>query len=96
MTVSRGSRPDIPAQALVALPPRPMAARQGFGAMSAGAAAVGAMALGALAIGAIVVFRLSIGRLAVGHAAVRHSHFGKVKIDELVVRKLTVLDQHVH
>ena len=81
----------VPTKALVVIPPEPSPPRRGIGAISAGAAAVGALALGALAIGAVAILRLSIGRMAV-----RHSHLGKVRIDELVVRKLTVLDQHTH
>jgi hypothetical protein len=46
------------------------------------AAALGAVALGAVAIGA-----LAIGRLAVGRARV-----GRLEIDDLVVGRLTVLD----
>jgi hypothetical protein len=82
----------IPADMLVLAPPKPVE-RGHVGAISAGAAAIGALAVGAVAIGALVIFRLAIGRLSVGHGAVRHSHFGKVKIDELVVRKLTVLER---
>jgi hypothetical protein len=57
------------------------------GAAAAGAAAVGAFAVGALAIGA-----LAIGALAISKLTVRHARFGRLEIDELVVRKLRVLE----
>jgi hypothetical protein len=47
-----------------------------------------ALALGALAVGALAIGALAIGRLAIGHARIR-----RLEIDELVVRKLRVIDE---
>ena len=52
------------------------------GAQAAGALAVGALALGAMAIGA-----LAIGRLVIGRSRIR-----RLEIDELVVRRLHIMD----
>ncbi len=51
------------------------------------AVALAATALGALAIGALAIGALAIGRLAVGKARFRH-----LEIDDLIVRRLTVLE----
>jgi len=57
-------------------------------ATSVGAQAVGARSVGALAIGAIAVGALAIGRLAIGRARIR-----RLEIDELVVRRLRIIEQ---
>lgn len=57
-------------------------------AVSVGAQAVGALALAAVAIGALAIGALAIGRLAIGRARVR-----RLEIDELVVRRLRVIEQ---
>jgi len=49
--------------------------------------ALGALALGAAAIGALAIGALAIGRLAVGRAQIRH-----LEIDELVVRRLRIIE----
>ena len=59
-----------------------------FAKIAIGAQAIGAIALGAVAIGALAVGAVAIGRLAIGRARIRH-----VEIDELVVRKLRVIDE---
>jgi hypothetical protein len=62
----------------------------GMGAATAfalGAASAGAIAIGALAIGRIAIGRLAMGRLAMGSGRVR-----RLEIDELVVRRLRVVD----
>lgn len=57
-------------------------------AAATGAHAVGAVALGAIALGALAIGALAIGRLAIGRARIRRLH-----IDELVVRRLRVIEQ---
>jgi hypothetical protein len=54
--------------------------------------AVGGIAIGSLALGAIAVGAFAIGRLSVGGLSVRRARFRRVEIDDLVVRRLTVLD----
>jgi len=49
---------------------------------------VGALAVGALAIGALAIGAMAIGKLRIGRA-----RFKSVEIDELIVRRLTVVDQ---
>ena len=46
------------------------------------------LALAAIAIGALAIGALAIGRLAIGRARVR-----RLEIDELVVRRLRVIEQ---
>jgi hypothetical protein len=58
------------------------------GASATGSSIVGALALGALAIGAV-----AIGALAIGRLNVRHARFGRVVIDDLVVKRLRVLER---
>jgi len=48
---------------------------------------LGALALGAAAIGALAIGALAIGRLAVGRARIR-----RLEIDELVVRRLRIIE----
>jgi hypothetical protein len=62
--------------------------REAIGALSVVVAAVGAVAVGARAIGALAVGALAIGKLGVGPA-----RFERVEIDELIVRKLTILEE---
>jgi len=50
--------------------------------------AAGGVALGALAIGAIAV-----GRLAIGRVAVRRVRFRTVEVDDLIVRRLHVIEE---
>jgi hypothetical protein len=63
--------------------PRPRELRT----LNAAAQAVGAVALGAFAIGALAIGAVAIGRLAVGRARIR-----RLEIDELVVRRLRVIE----
>jgi hypothetical protein len=58
------------------------------GARAVGATAIGSLALGAFALGALAIGALAIGRLAVGRARIR-----RLEIDELVVRRLRVLER---
>ena len=51
------------------------------------ARAVGFSASGALALGVLAVGAFAIGRLVIGRARIRH-----LEIDELVVRKLRVIE----
>ena len=64
---------------------RPGLAAGGVMAMSG---LMGALALGAFALGAVAIGALAIGRISVGRA-----RLGRVEIDDLVVRRLTVLDR---
>lgn len=70
---------------------RPAAeARPAFaaGALTTGAGTALLLGLGAVAVGALAIGAMAIGRLAVGKA-----HFKELEIDNLVVHKLTVLEQ---
>jgi hypothetical protein len=58
------------------------------GASIVGLSAVTALALGAMAIGAVAIGALAIGRLNIGGAKL-----GRVEIDELIVRRLKVLER---
>ena len=58
------------------------------GATALGTAAVMSMAAGALAIGA-----LAVGALAVGALEIRKARLRKVEIDDLLVRRLRVLEE---
>jgi hypothetical protein len=52
-----------------------------------------ALALGAAAVGAIAIGALAIGRLAVGRLAIKRARFGALEVDDLVVRKLRVIER---
>jgi hypothetical protein len=52
------------------------------------ARALGAFALGAAAIGALAVGALAIGRVAIGRARI-----GRLEIDEILVRRLRVIEE---
>lgn len=69
------------------------AVSQATGAVAHGAAATGSAIVGALAIGALALGAVAIGVLAIGRLNVRQARFGKVTIDELVVRRLRVLER---
>jgi len=58
------------------------------GAQAHRTVAVGSAVLGALAIGALAIGALAIGRLAIGRARIR-----RLEIDELVVRRLRIIEQ---
>jgi hypothetical protein len=66
---------------------------QTHGAVAQGASATGSQIIGALAMGALAVGAVAIGALAIGRLSVRQARFGKVVIDELVVRTLRVLER---
>jgi hypothetical protein len=57
-----------------------------------GSARIGALAVGAAALGAFAIGALAIGRLAIGGLAVRRVRLGSVEIDDLIVRRLHVLE----
>jgi hypothetical protein len=63
------------------------------GASATGSSLLGALAMGALAIGAVAIGALAIGRLGIGRLSVRHARFGKLEVDELVVRRLKTLER---
>ena len=58
------------------------------GAQAIGTTALGSIAVGALAFGALAIGALTVGRLFVGRARIR-----RLEIDELVVRRVRVLEQ---
>ncbi|MCP4388508.1 MAG: hypothetical protein GY802_09440 [Gammaproteobacteria bacterium] len=60
--------------------------------IASGAVASGALAIGALAIGALAIGALAIGRLSIRRAEAQELHFGKVKIDDLTVKRLHVVE----
>jgi hypothetical protein len=60
---------------------------QGIGAEAIGAQAIGVLAISAVAVGALAIGALAIGRLVIGRARIR-----RLEIDELVVRRLRVID----
>jgi hypothetical protein len=63
---------------------------QAHGAVAHGATATGSSIMGALALGALAIGALAIGALAIGRLNVRHARFGRLEIDELVVRRLSL------
>lgn len=58
------------------------------GAQAVGARAVGSLALAAVAVGALAIGALAVGRLTIGRARIR-----RLEIDELVVRRLRIIEQ---
>lgn len=58
------------------------------GAHAVGTAALGSILIGAAAVGAVALGALGIGRLFVGRARIR-----RLDIDELVVRRIRVMEQ---
>jgi hypothetical protein len=63
------------------------------GAVAQGASATGSSIIGALALGALALGTVAIGALAIGRLNVRHARLGRVEIDDLVVRRLRVLER---
>lgn len=61
--------------------------RAAIGSAGIGAVAIGALAVGALAIGAIAIGRLAVGRLALGSGRI-----ARLEIDDLTVRRLSILE----
>lgn len=61
-----------------------------FGTVASGSLTVGALAVGALAVGALAIGALAVGRLAIRRLLVKESHFHKLVIDELEVKRLRV------
>jgi hypothetical protein len=51
-----------------------------------------ALALGAAAFGAVAIGALAIGRVAVGRLAIKKARFGTLEVDELMVRRLRVVE----
>jgi len=62
------------------------------GVQARGATAMGALAVGAFAVGALSIGRLAIRRAAIEQLAAKAVRLGRVEIDELVVRRLHVID----
>jgi hypothetical protein len=58
------------------------------GAHAVGTAALGSIVIGAAALGALAIGALSVGRLFVGRARIR-----RLEIDELVVRRIRIIEQ---
>jgi hypothetical protein len=65
---------------------------KGTGKASVGRASAGALAIGASAIGALSVGALAVGVLAVGRFRLRDGRVKRLEIDELIVRRLTILE----
>lgn len=61
---------------------------EAVGARATGSQAVGTLVVAAVAIGAVAIGALAIGRLVIGRARIR-----RLEIDELVVRRLRVIEQ---
>ena len=59
---------------------------------SISAASLLALALGAAAFGAVAIGAMAIGRLAVGRLVIKKARFGALEVDELIVRKLRVVE----
>ena len=57
------------------------------GVRATAAMTIGALSAGALAVGVLAVAHMAIGRLTLGRARIR-----RLEIDELVVRRLRVVD----
>jgi len=66
---------------------------QAHGAVAQGASATGSSVIGALALGALALGAVAIGVLAIGRLNVRHVKLGRVDIDDLVVRRMRVLER---
>ena len=64
-----------------------------IGAGAIGAAALGGAALGAIAAGACAIGAAAVGVLVIGKLKASSAHFERVEIDELVVRKLILLER---
>ncbi len=62
-------------------------------AEASGSALIGALALGGLAVGALAIGAMVIGSLGIGRLNIRSAKLGKVEIDDLIVRRLTVLER---
>jgi len=58
------------------------------GAHAIGTVALGSIVIGAVAVGALAIGALSIGRLFVGRVRIR-----RLEIDDLVVRRIRVMEQ---
>jgi hypothetical protein len=65
------------------------------GAHATGASAVGAQAIGTLVIGAIAIGALAIGALAIGRLVIGQTRIRRVEIDDLVVRRLRIIEDEV-
>lgn len=75
---------------------RPVGLAQAHGAvaqgmLAQGASATGSSIVGAIAMGALALGAVAIGALAIGRLNVRHARFGKLEVDDLVVRRFRVL-----
>ena len=57
-----------------------------------GLAATGLMAVGALAVGALTLGSLALGRLAVGQLTLRSGRARRMRIDDLTVVRLRVIE----
>ena len=91
MSLDDPTEPQVlPDQIVQWQPTHRIEARAGVahGAGASGAAVVLVLAFGALAVGAVAVGALAIGRLAV-----RNARFGRLEVDDLVVRRLSVLER---
>ena len=61
-------------------------------ASATGLAATGLMAAGALAVGALTLGSLALGRLAIGQLTLRSGRARRMRIDDLTVVRLRVIE----
>lgn len=62
------------------------------GGVAAGGAAAATAVLGALALGALAIGAVAVGALAIGSLAIGRARFKRLLIDDLVVRRLKILE----
>jgi hypothetical protein len=85
--------PEVLPEEIVHWQPNHRPLNQAHGAVAQGASATGSSIVGALALGALAMGAVAIGVLAIGRLNVRYVKLGKVEIDDLVVRRMRVLDR---
>ena len=85
------TEPEIlPDQIVQWQPTHQLEARAG---VAHGAGLTGAALLGAIALGAVAVGAVAIGALAIGRLGVRQARIGRLEVDDLIVRRLRVLER---
>jgi hypothetical protein len=85
--------PEVLPEQIVQWQPNHRPLTTAHGAVAQGASATGSSVIGALALGAMALGAVAIGVLAIGRLNVRHARFGRVVIDDLVVKRLRVLER---
>jgi hypothetical protein len=77
----------------VAMNLMPSKSARALPAAATGAHAIGTVALGSVLIGAVALGALAIGALSIGRLSVGRSRIRRLEIDELVVRRIRVIEQ---